>query len=147
MNKAARDEVQKLIAEASDHHNDGYVMAGFKEELQRIYEQIGNFLFSDARDLKAVNPNLNEEYIYESPDRGKTIYRREFGKSEREVIKDWKKNIEERKALTERANKDDKKWSGKYEDFAEKEPHVDKQAIKNVDWYENWKKENFNNEK
>jgi len=86
MNKTARDEVQKLISEASDHHNDGYVMAGFKEELKRIYEQIGKFLFSDARDLKAVNPNLNKEYIYESPDGGKTIFRRtrgDYGNKER----------------------------------------------------------------
>lgn len=26
-------------------------------------------------------------YIYESPDKGKTVYRREFGKKERERIK------------------------------------------------------------
>ena len=25
-------------------------------------------------------------YIYESPDKGKTVYRREFGKTERELV-------------------------------------------------------------
>ena len=27
-----------------------------------------------------------KKYIYESPDKGKTVYRREFGKNERELI-------------------------------------------------------------
>lgn len=28
-----------------------------------------------------------KKYIYESPDRGKTVYRREFGKLEKELVK------------------------------------------------------------
>lgn len=28
----------------------------------------------------------NKQYIYESPDKGKTIYRREFGKLDRELV-------------------------------------------------------------
>jgi len=28
----------------------------------------------------------NKKYIYESPNKGKTVYRREFGKTEREKI-------------------------------------------------------------
>ena len=34
-------------------------------------------------------------YIYESPDKGKTVYRRESGSSERELIKGHK-NIKEK---------------------------------------------------
>ena len=34
-------------------------------------------------------------YIYESPDKGKTIYRREFGKEERECIKKPRRNDEQ----------------------------------------------------
>jgi len=86
----------------------------------------------------------NRVYVYESPDRGKTIYRREFGKSDREVVDGWKKKIGERKEMVE--NSDKKQWSGKYEDFAVKEKQVDKNAEKNLKWYENWKKENFKNE-
>jgi hypothetical protein len=37
-----------------------------------------------------------KKYIYESPDKGKTVYRREFGKPERELVKD-DKNIKELK--------------------------------------------------
>lgn len=33
-----------------------------------------------------------KKYIYESPDKGKTIYRREFGKLEKELIKETKEN-------------------------------------------------------
>ena len=31
------------------------------------------------------------DYIYESPDGGKTVYKRKVGGSERELVKDWKK--------------------------------------------------------
>lgn len=31
-------------------------------------------------------PSEKRQYIYESPDKGKTIYRREFGKLEREPV-------------------------------------------------------------
>jgi hypothetical protein len=33
-----------------------------------------------------VLDNVMKKYIYESPDKGKTVYRREFGKVERELI-------------------------------------------------------------
>ena len=31
-----------------------------------------------------------EKYIYESPDGGKTVYRRKFGEDERELVTNWK---------------------------------------------------------
>jgi hypothetical protein len=36
---------------------------------------------------QSLNTPQDKVYIYESPDKGKTIYRREFGKLEREKIK------------------------------------------------------------
>ena len=33
---------------------------------------------------------MNDEYIYESPDKGKTVYRRKMGDTERELIKESK---------------------------------------------------------
>lgn len=33
-----------------------------------------------------------KKYIYESPDKGETVYRREFGKLEKELIKETKQN-------------------------------------------------------
>ena len=32
------------------------------------------------------NSNIAEVYIYESPDKGKTVYRRKFGSLERELV-------------------------------------------------------------
>jgi hypothetical protein len=40
----------------------------------------------------------DKKYIYESPDGGKTIYRRGLGEDKRELVKDWpaeKKRIED----------------------------------------------------
>ena len=34
--------------------------------------------------------NKDEKYIYESPDGGKTVYKRKFGKDERELVTNWK---------------------------------------------------------
>jgi len=86
----------------------------------------------------------SKKYIYESPDGGKTIYRREFQKTEKEVVENFQKKINKRKNMIE--NVDKNKWSGKYKDFLVKEKQVDKNAEKNLKWYENWKKENFKNE-
>lgn len=81
----ARDEVQKLIAEASSQHNDGWVMAGAKKKLTEIYEMIQNFLNKDATTIKA---DSSDEWIYESPD-GQKVYRRKSGAPHdtRELIK------------------------------------------------------------
>ena len=38
-----------------------------------------------------------KKYIYESPDKGKTVYRREFGKLEKELIKETKQNEDSRR--------------------------------------------------
>jgi hypothetical protein len=36
-----------------------------------------------------VLDNVMKTWIYESPDKGKTVYRREFGKNERELYKEY----------------------------------------------------------
>ena len=91
----------------------------------------------------------SKKYIYESPDGGKTIYRRKFQKSEREVVKDFQKEMNERKTMIK--NHDNNKWSdrsiehmkSKYKDFVVKEKQVDEQMEENLDWYKNWKRKNF----
>jgi len=86
----------------------------------------------------------SKKYIYESPDGGKTIYRREFQKTEKEVVEDFQKKINKRKNMIE--NVDKNKWSGRYEDFVVKEKQVDERMKENLDWYKDWKKEEFNND-
>ena len=48
-----------------------------KEEADKLAEEI-------------VSDN-DTGYIYESPDGGKTVYKRKEGSDKREVVKDWKK--------------------------------------------------------
>jgi hypothetical protein len=81
-----KDEVRRLMGEATSHHNDGWVMAGAKEELTEIYNMIQKFLNTDARDISADK----DKWIYESPDGGKTIYRRKFGDDKKEKTDKWK---------------------------------------------------------
>ncbi len=124
---------------------------------KNTYDVDWNYIGSNTNHLKCELENemknkLSEEivddkskkYIYESPDGGKTIYRREFQKTEKEVVEDFQKKINKRKNMIE--NVDKNKWSGKYKDFLVKEKQVDKNAEKNLKWYEKWKKENFNND-
>jgi hypothetical protein len=42
--------------------------------------------FDGAHQVGGVNEQSEKKYIYESPDKGKTVYRREFGKLDRELV-------------------------------------------------------------
>ena len=69
----ALDEVRKMMQEAGCDHNDGYVQNGFKKQLIEIYDCLHEWL-----DGKVLYDNDNN-FIYESPDGGETIYRRRSG--------------------------------------------------------------------
>ena len=126
------------------------------KELKRLgpeYDEDGNPMIpylpgkytSDIKQLsEEIIDDKSKKYIYESPDGGKTIYRREFGKSDREVIKHFQKTINEKRNFMENSNTDS--WSGNYEDFREKKSEIDESITKNLKWYEKWKTENFNND-
>ena len=115
------------------------------KDIKEQYHKASKSYFNDKnKEHVGTAQKGGRVYIYESPDRGKTIYRREFEKSDREVVDDWKKKIGERKEMVE--NSDKKKWSGKYEDFTVKEEQVDERAEKNLKWYKNWKRDSFKNE-
>jgi len=73
-----------------------------KEDLQKLlYTEMTTDGLPEGGDSQAVRESrkLAEEivddkdtgYIYESPDSGKTVYKRKVGESERELVKDWKK--------------------------------------------------------
>ena len=69
---------------------------------EKVFNQA---VFGDSKDLteariqsdyknklsEEIVDNKDEKYIYESPDSGKTVYKRKVGGSERELVKDWKK--------------------------------------------------------
>jgi hypothetical protein len=124
------------------------------KDIKEQYHDASSRLFEEGKNqqLESEINKLSEEivddkskkYIYESPDGGKTIYRREVKKSEKEVVEDFQKMINEQKNMTENVDKD--KWSGKYKDFLVKEKQVDKRMEENLKWYGNWKRDNLKNE-
>ena len=137
------------------------------KDIKEQYHEASAEYFKDKKRMKPLdrrekeNPQLelemnklseeivdskSKKYLYESDDGGKTIYRREFQKSEKEVVEDWKEEMSERKEMIEKSNASDRKWSGRYEDFVAKEKQVDERMKENLDWYKDWKKGEFNND-
>jgi len=75
----SKDLTEAKIDNRSDNHRE-YPYNSFvrnKEEVDKLAEEI-------------VSDN-DTGYIYESPDGGKTVYKRKEGSDKREVVKDWKK--------------------------------------------------------
>ena len=52
-------------------------------EPQRYYD----WMLWKLRQEKKMDNNQKEEYIYESPDKGKTVYKRKMGETERVLVK------------------------------------------------------------
>ena len=55
-------------------------------EPERYYD----WILWKLRQKQKRTEKMNDEYIYESPDKGKTVYRRKMGDTERELIKESK---------------------------------------------------------
>ena len=75
----SKDLTEAKIDNRSDNHRE-YPYNSFvrnKEEVDKLAEEI-------------VSDN-DTGYIYESPDGGKTVYKRKEGSDKRELVKDWKK--------------------------------------------------------
>jgi len=75
------EEIQKMVYESKCHHNDGYVMKGYKDKLTKIYYYIQkelNLGHAETDGLEVGNP---EDYEYTNVDKG-------FSKEE---VKSWKK--------------------------------------------------------
>ena len=57
--------------------------------LQLVTDEEKEQMWVDKLVEEVIDDN-DTNYIYESPDSGKTVYRRKIGSSERELVKDWK---------------------------------------------------------
>ena len=70
------DDLTMTKIQAESPHNDGWTRKYYKAQLS-----------------EELVDNKEEKYIYESPDRGKTIYKRKFNESKRTLVsdKEWKK--------------------------------------------------------
>ena len=47
--------INNMIAEATSHHNDGWVMAGYKAELKKIYDRIQEVFPEFAEEAKETD--------------------------------------------------------------------------------------------
>ena len=79
LNPSAKDKsIDKLKykIESESDHNDGWTKQYYKDKLS-----------------EAIVDNKEERYIFESPDGGKTVYKRKFGDDKRELVEKevWKK--------------------------------------------------------
>tara|TARA_Y100000748_G_C15423104_1_gene460178 strand:- start:557 stop:949 length:393 start_codon:yes stop_codon:yes gene_type:complete len=79
LNPSAKDKsIDKLKykIESESDHNDGWTKQYYKDKLS-----------------EAIVDNKEERYIFESPDGGKTVYKRKFGDDKRELVDEevWKK--------------------------------------------------------
>ena len=61
----------KLRVQANSGHNDGWTKKYYKDKLS-----------------EDIIDNKDEGHIFESPDGGKTVYKREFGSEKRTLVKD-----------------------------------------------------------
>jgi hypothetical protein len=104
----SKDLTEAKIDNRSDNHRE-YPYNSFvrnKEDLQKqLYVEMTTDGLPEGGDSQAVRDSktwvdkLAEEivsdndtgYIYESPDGGKTVYKRKEGSDKRELVKDWKK--------------------------------------------------------
>ena len=68
------------------HDND--IPEGLKRAKELSQEALEEGL--KAQLSEEIVDNKDEKYIYESPDGGKTVYRRKFGEDKRELVTNWK---------------------------------------------------------
>ena len=87
-----RNKVFDLQKQAySEMTSDGLpvpVAEGLKRAKELSQEALEEGL--KAQLSEEIVDNKDEKYIYESPDGGKTVYRRKFGEDERELVTNWK---------------------------------------------------------
>ena len=101
-NKELKEKYDKLYRSYTEGTpTDGYEVGPYTESVEEpegvayTTEEIKNWEKEASKLSEEVVDNKNVKYIYESPDGGKTIYRRKFGEyGKRELVKDWNKEKE-----------------------------------------------------
>ena len=76
-----RDEVFEKQKQLFEDPGDG--------SLQLVTDEEKEQMWVDKLVEEVIDDN-DTNYIYESPDSGKTVYRRKIGSDKKELVKDWK---------------------------------------------------------
>ena len=77
-----KGEADKLKVQAKSPYNDGWTRQYYKEKenAKQIIDKLSEEIVS----------NNDTGYIYETPDGGKTVFRRDVGSDKRELVENWK---------------------------------------------------------
>ena len=77
-----KGEADKLKVQAKSPYNDGWTRQYYKEKenSKQIIDKLSEEIVS----------NNDTGYIYETPDGGKTVFRRDVGSDKRELVENWK---------------------------------------------------------
>ena len=67
------------VVQANSAHNDGWTRQYYKDKIAKDEAKLAEDIIDDKE----------KRYIYESPDGGKTVYKRAFGSKERELVEDF----------------------------------------------------------
>ena len=67
------------IVQANSPYNDGWTQQFYKDKIAKDEAKLAEDIIDDKE----------KRYIYESPDGGKTVYKRAFGSDERELVEDF----------------------------------------------------------
>ena len=86
------DETQEPMAQTLDLQIEGDTITGMRNQLERMMDCLDQPILDEIQDASVPFPTSDDgiegtwedgqKYIYESPDGGKTIYRRKLGDNE-----------------------------------------------------------------
>lgn len=84
------DELKYKI-EAESDYNDGWTKQHYKDLVEKFKKEKGKAKQHIDKLSEEIVDNKDIRYIYESPDGGKTVYRRKFGEDKKELVdtKEW----------------------------------------------------------
>ena len=112
------DETGKPMAQTVDLQVEGDTITGMRTQLERMINCLGQPVIDEVQDASVSFPTSDDgvegtweegqKYVYESPDGGKTIYRRKV----EEIIKENMENLRTGKKtkLEDTTDKDIQQW-------------------------------------
>ena len=80
-NSELKDQLSHVLQELEDV----YHMVELTPNNMQLGKSVRQYYYENTEEVKSDNPIVEEEpiYVYESPDEGKTLYRRQLGQTKR----------------------------------------------------------------
>jgi hypothetical protein len=79
-------ELKDQLSHALQELEDVYHLVELTPNNMKLGKMVRQYYYENTEEMESDNPIVEEEpiYVYESPDEGKTLYRREIGETTRE---------------------------------------------------------------